>query len=311
MAVHGLSPDLAATIFRRVYPAAGTILTTKRIPRAYNFEVWRIDTAQGHYALKGGQAEMDVARIANTIEAQRLVTAAHVASPRMLGYDAGTLIGRPVCVQEWITGEDAETAWPHMTKQERAQFALEFGRAVAQVHAISGSCFSEDVTLSRPLPSWSIGLRDYLAENTEGMRQTNLLTPAELDAVVRRLEDGIATLSPTIRPSLTHWDLWLANALVDAGAFVGLIDWESAAFSDPLVDFVRLEVWVFEPYPESQEPFFTGYYEQKHIEVDTEARLDLYRGLEYLAEVYRTSERGEVARAASFRERLSRWMRTP
>jgi aminoglycoside phosphotransferase (APT) family kinase protein len=306
----GLSSDAAVTIFGKVYPAAGTVIATEFVPRAYNFEVWRVSTVRGHYALKVAHAEIDPARIANAFEAQRLVTAANIRSPRMLVYDAGVLTGRQVCVQEWLTGDDAQTAWPHMTKHERTRFALEFGREVARVHAISGPCFSDDVTLSRRLSSWRIGLRDYLGKYATGMGQANLLAAAELDAVVHRIEGGIATLSPHIQPALTHWDLWLANTLVDAGSFVGLIDLESAAFSDPLVDFVRLEVWVFDPYPESQEPFLTGYYEAKPVDLDTEARLEVYRGLEYFAEMYRTKQRGEVRRTASFQERLSRWMRT-
>ena len=43
---------------------------------------------------------------------------------------------------------------------------------------------------------------------------------------------------------------------------------------------------------------------------DAEARLHVYRGMEYLAEVYRMTQRGEVARAAHFQTLLRGWLST-
>jgi aminoglycoside phosphotransferase (APT) family kinase protein len=307
---HALSLEAIATIFCATYPAGGTVLVATRVPQAHNCEVWRVDARHGRYALKVARAETDPARLANALAAQRLATAAGVPGPRILGYDEGALIGRAVYVQEWVAGADAATAWPRLCRQERERFAREFGRAVAQLHAISGPCFSDDVVLARVVPSWSDGLRQYVAKYAKWIHQAGLLPPAILEAVVPRLEDGIASLSPDLHPTLTHWDLWLGNALVDNGACVGLIDWESAAFSDPLADFVSLEVCVFDPYPESRAPFLAGYYERAQWTADTEARLHVYRGMEYLAEVYRMTQGGEVARAARFQTLLRRWLRT-
>jgi len=307
---HVLSREAIATIFCTTYPAGGKVLAATRVPRAYNYDVWRLEARHGRYALKVARAETDPARLANALAAQRLATAAGVPGPQLLGYDEGALIGRAVYVQEWVAGTDAETAWPRITRQERERFAREFGRAVAQLHAIPGPCFSDDVVLARVVPSWSDGLRQYVAKYARRISHAGLLPPAILEAVVARLEDGLASLSPDLPPTLTHWDLWLPNVLVDDGECVGLIDWESAAFSDPLADFVRLEAWVFDPYPESRAPLLAGYYERAQWTADTEARLHVYRGMEYLAEVYRMTQRGEVARAAHFQTLLTRWLST-
>ncbi|MFN8492334.1 MAG: aminoglycoside phosphotransferase family protein [Caldilineaceae bacterium] len=306
--VHSVSADLAATLFAQVYAGAEPILAVERIPRAYNYEVWRVDTITGHYTLKIAHADMEPARIVNVMAALRLATDAGVPCPRLLAYAPDTQIGRAVLVHEWIAGDDAETVWSHMSRDEQARFAFAFGRAIAAMHSVTGPSFSEDAALTRPMVSWHAGLYDYLNEHAVGMRQLHLLPLATLETLVDYLRQAITGLSPTIRPALTHWDLWLANTIVDAGRFVGVIDWDSAAFSDPVADFVRLEVWLFTPYPESRTPFWAGYSEMQSIDHDHEARLDVYQGLEYFAEVYRTTARNDLTLAAHFRERLKQWM---
>ena len=49
---HALSLEAIATIFCTTYPAGGTVLAATRVPRAYNYEVWRLDARHGRYALK-------------------------------------------------------------------------------------------------------------------------------------------------------------------------------------------------------------------------------------------------------------------
>lgn len=179
---------------------------------------------------------------------------------------------------------------------------------MARVHTIAGPCFSDDVILTEVVPDWPTSLRSYLARYAARTRRAALAPPATLDAAVDRLEAGIAALSPSIRPAITHWDVWLANTLVHEGAFAGLIDWDSAAFSDPVVDFVKLEVWVFERRPETRAPFLQGYWAELRRSPDFEQRLDVYRGLEYLTHLYFFAEWGEPEIAAAFRARLERWV---
>jgi CubicO group peptidase (beta-lactamase class C family) len=138
-----------------------------------------------------------------------------------------------------------------------------------------------------------------------------LFAPATVSAAVARLEAGIAALPPDVAPGLTHWDVWLANTLVDAaGAFAGLLDWESAAYSDPLVDFVKLEVFVFDRHPEPRRLFAAGYWGPAATPPPgTAERLHLYRGIEYLAHVAHCTDWGLPALAAEYRRRLTGWLR--
>ena len=289
------SPAQIATVFRCLCPSAGTIVAVASVPGAYDNEVWRIDAEGGHFAVRIPRLASRRARLANAITAQRLATSVGVPAPRVVAFDDGALLGRPLSIQEWLPGLDAESV-------------SGFGRAVGTLHAVSGPHFSDDVTLSRVVPSWPEGLRTYLARYVARLRREALVPRSVLAAAQDRLEVGIARLSTEIRPALTHWDLWLAQALVDGGRFVGLLDWESAAFSDPLADFVRLEVWVFDPHPETREPFYAAYRAIAPLPADADQRLHLYRGLEYLVEIWRKSEECQPEVAADYRARLDCWL---
>ena len=303
-----LSPDAAIAIVRCLYPAAGAVIDARRVPRAYDHELWHIAAAHGQVALRLARLSTAPARLANAVAAQRLASAHGVPTARILAYDDGALLGRPLTIQEWVPGVDAETAWPDLGREERRRFAYSFGRAVAQLHAVPGPRFSDDITLHRALPSWPEGLRRYLAKYAARLRSAGLLPPPTLVAAVGHLETGIAALPPDIQPALTRWDLWLANALVRDSTCIGLIDWESASFADPLVDFVKLDVFVFAPYPETHEPFLAGYRERLPLPGDADRRLHVYRGLEYLAAVFREAALGELGRATTYRSRLERWV---
>jgi aminoglycoside phosphotransferase (APT) family kinase protein len=294
--------------FRAIYPDCGAVSDVAPVPQAFGNDVWLVDAVSGQFALRVAPGPEDLAVVANAVEAQRLVSAAGVRTPHVLAYDDGSALGRPLLVQEWLPGEDGETAWTALGAPERDRFARDFGRALARVHAIPGPCFSDDVRLTEVLPDWPAGLRSYVERYAVRLRDAMLLPRATLDAAIARLQAGIAVLSPAIRPALTHWDVWLANTLLSAGRFAGLLDWDSAAFSDPLVDFVKLEVWVFERHPETERPFLESYWSAAPRPPDAEQRLDLYRGLEYLTHTYFFADWGERHVAAAFRARLERWL---
>ena len=303
-----LSTEQVVAAFHAIYPGGGAVIDVGPVPQAFGNEVWHVDAVAGQFALRVAPGPEHLAGVANAVEAQRLVSAAGVLCPPILAHDDGSILGRPLIVQEWLPGEDGEAAWTALGAPERDRFARDFGQALARVHAISGPCFSDDVRLAKVLPDWLTGLRSYLGRYAARLRDAGLLPRDTVDAAVARLQAGIAALSPAIRPALTHWDVWLANTLLRAGAFAGLLDWDSAAFSDPLVDFVKLEVWVFERHPEAQRPFLESYWSAAPKPPDTEQRLNLYRGLEYLTHTYSFAHWGERNVSAAFRARLERWI---
>ena len=193
----------AIEIFRKTYPRGGAIAEVEHIPRGFSHDVWLVRAAAGQYSLHVSLVHASPERLHNAIAAHRLISGARVPVPKILAWNDGTLLGRPLHVQEWIPGQDAEVAWPALSPPTRVSIAHGFGRALSRVHAIPGPHVG-NVTYTKIAPSWSGELRAYLARNANRLRRLGLLSPAMLKEVVVRLESGIAGLTSTIQPALTH-----------------------------------------------------------------------------------------------------------
>jgi aminoglycoside phosphotransferase (APT) family kinase protein len=90
----------------------------------------------------------------------------------------------------------------------------------------------------------------------------------------------VRTVSPQVRPSLVHRDLYLPNTLVAAGRFLCLLDLEHARSWDALADFVKLQMWVFEK----------------------------FSGLELLSGLLYWKKTGQSEMLADYQRRLSDWL---
>jgi aminoglycoside phosphotransferase (APT) family kinase protein len=298
-----------AEAFARLYPAGGAVRALARVPQSFSHDVWRVEAGGGRFALKVARVQQDPARLVNEVAALRLVAKAGVLAPRIVAVDDG---GR-LYVQEWLPGEDADAAWPALPPAARERYARGLGQALARVHAIRGPGIAS-ADLAQRSPGWAQHLQDYLAGHLAHLRATATLPAAMVEAAAARLEPAVAAL-PEIAPSLTHWDLWPGNTLVvphgapQEGTFSGLLDWESAAFSDPLADFVRLENWFFEPHPETRAPFLAAYWGAGGPPPGAEQRLHVYRGLLYLGQADDCARWGLPEEAAVDRARLEGWLR--
>ncbi|MGH3980400.1 MAG: phosphotransferase, partial [Pseudonocardiaceae bacterium] len=99
--------------------------------------------------------------------------------------------------------------------------------------------------------------------------------------------------------------------LIDRGPRlpVALVDFESAAFYDPVWDFVKLHMWVFDIHPHLRRPFLAGYTAETPLPADFAERLVVYQGIEYLAGFpYFGRTWPDAAMLESFRRLLGCWM---
>jgi hypothetical protein len=90
-----------------------------------------------------------------------------------------------------------------------------------------------------------------------------------------------------------------------------LLDWESAAFYDPVWDWVKLGMWVFGRHPELRAPFHQGYTAVTDLPDGFADRLTVYQGIEYLAAFPYFGAAGRWPDAEmlnSFRGLLIEWM---
>src|SRR6185503_17948469 len=103
---------------------------------------------------------------------------------------------------------------------------------------------------------WAAHVENRLERLVHYNERAQVLETAELDLVQARFRALLASSAAEVKPSLTHRDLCLKNVLVSPeGAFAALLDFEHARLSDPVMDFVKLRLWLFEKEPGSEAAF--------------------------------------------------------
>ncbi|WP_327074481.1 aminoglycoside phosphotransferase family protein [Kitasatospora purpeofusca] len=294
-----------------------TALTGERVERiapisqGWGHLSWTVRTTSGRYLIKTGIRRPQQADLYRQVAAQQIAAGSGVATPIVVA--VGTPDGplqRPCYVQTWIEGADAASVLPRLGPQENDRYASALGRQVAAVHRIPGPRFAEDCAATTTYPTWQAACLSRIGRLAASIEEKAVLPPAVLYAVADRLKTLTDQLGNGIVPRLTHRDLYLPNTLITgepAGA--ALLDWEAAAFYDPVWDFVKLGMWVFEPHPALRAPFMAGYTEFEPLPDGFHERLTLYQGIEYLAAFpYFGSAWPDERMLASFRTLLSGWM---
>jgi hypothetical protein len=77
---------------------------------------------------------------------------------------------------------------------------------------------------------------------------------------------------------------------------------------DPVYDFVKLHMWVFEPFPDAAAPFWSGYTAVCGHPERFEERLRVCMGLELLAGFPYWKRHGQLNLLEDYRVRLNRWL---
>ncbi|AUY50418.1 aminoglycoside phosphotransferase family protein [Streptomyces sp. CB01881] len=296
---------------------AFTELTGERVERiapisqGWGHLSWAVRTNSGRYLIKSGIRRPHQADLYRQVTAQQIAAASGVSTPLVVAVGAAdSPLQRPCYVQTWIEGADAATMLPRMDAQETARFAGALGRQVATVHQIPGPRFAEDCAATTTYPTWPAACLARLQKLTAAIEETAVLPPAVLYAVADRLTALVGQLGENVVPRLSHRDLYLPNTLITSGnGQVAILDWEAAAFYDPVWDFVKLGMWVFERHPELRAPFLAGYTDVAPLPDGFHERLMIYQGIEYLAGFpYFGSAWPDDGMLAAFRTLLAGWM---
>ncbi len=153
-----------------------------------------------------------------------------VPSPR-LADESREILPVPYLVTEFIEGEVCTE--PAQLTLPVTDFARELAAFLARLHGAG-------VTRAAA---------PHLADNGTTAAQRLETLPGRLDAAlseaaVRAALAGIWPPPEVNRPVLLHGDYWPGNVLWRHGAITGVIDWEDAAFGDPLADLclTRMEL---------------------------------------------------------------------
>ena len=249
--------------------------------------------------------------IANLRAALLLAEARGVPCPKLLwhGFAPAELDGRPMLIQEFIAGEDGEEALPDLSVETRERFFLDWGTVIGKLHSVPAECFSNSISQpERCRVSWIELVDERLARLIPANIDADVVPEADLHAVETNIRNAASSFGHDIAPALVHCDLYPPNTLVQDDRFRALLDFEHAKFMDPVYDFVKLHMWVFEPHPDAAAPFWSGYTAVCARQEHFEERLRLCIGLELLAGFPYWKRRGEQALIEDYRARLDRWL---
>lgn len=257
----------------------------EKIENAYNTESYLITLPSHQYILKMAYRQSDHDGIVNSIETTNLLIREGIRVPKVSYYNSNELIEkRPFFLQEWIPGKDLgellEKNEP--SKLEQRIILKRVGTSLSRVHKITNNFFGKvhgDVKFN----NWE----DYLHFDLEESLRKNKEKGTLNDRFLKNISDY---LSPkfkdlyTGRPCLTHLDLHPPNILVHTDGEVGLIDFELSKFGDPIRDFIKLELTLFERFKHLRKCFFKGY-GNAWIEERYDERMRIYMIMEYLSAI--------------------------
>ena len=251
---------LIATI-RFALPGVAVNALPARIPKGFSAESWRVETSIGALVVKVQRRAVDGAKLHGQAEAVRLTRAALIPTAEFLYAGASPAFNeRAVVILRFVPGTDAEGALPGLPAVQQALFFADLGDAVGRLHGIALPHFTERLGMPQAAVQDWYTLIDRNSERAARWnRDIGLLVPAEIAAIRARLQREAAAITAVVTPALTHRDLYLANVLLDEGRFAALLDFELAKGYDPLLDFVKLGMFVFEDWPAGIEPFMRAY----------------------------------------------------
>ncbi|MBB0243511.1 phosphotransferase [Streptomyces alkaliphilus] len=242
-------------------PDGATEITTGQVNR-----VWYIGGREA-YVLKHYS---DPARAANEAAALALLTHHRAPGPRLLDADVK---GQPA----W-TAQSAVQAQPVPADQ----FLDDLAGPLAAVHAIGGTHFGRLAGAARH-PTWRAYLHDRLNLYTT--------TAPDLATVAAALRRDLDRVNLDIEPRLLHHDLQPGHLVRTTGGLRFLLDWELAAFGDPISDRARLAVRLRLPSPQALPAH--------RVTPADRQRLDLYWRLHLLADAALATDPAVRAHALS------------
>jgi aminoglycoside phosphotransferase (APT) family kinase protein len=305
-----LASEGVVTVVRGVLPGVGEIGPPVRVPKGFSSESWRVGTGAGELLVKIRRHATDAAKLRSQAEAARLARSAGVPAPEVLYAGVPKALGgRPVMILRYIPGVDAEEALPGLDGPRRTALFFDFGDAVRRLHGVGLPRFTDRIgTPEASIGDWATVVGRTAERAASRNRENGVLTAPEVAGILDRLTHAAADISEVVSPALTHRDLYLANMLVSDGRLRALIDFELAKGWDPLFDFVKLGMWVFEEWPESFEPFMTAYRRATDHMPEVEERLSVCLALENFVALWNWVDLGDERLVRDSRDRLRDWM---
>ena len=296
---------------QRALPAYGAVIQFHPLTKGHGHQSFILETgSKTNLLLKIALRSEQLGKMRSLRQVLALAERHQIPAPRLLYFSEGTasFAGRPWLIQEFLTGEDGEVAIAGMSELERATFFREFGKAVARLHSIDLGYFSEDLASSQREATWASVVESRLERLMDNHRRAGLLPRRSVESAGEAIFSAVRAVSPEVRPGLVHRDLYLPNTLVAAGRFRCLLDFEHARSADALIDFAKLQMWVFEQVPGADLEFYSGYGSNPMVTKEGRMRYRAGLGLELLSGLVYWKATGQSAMLADYERRFGDWL---
>lgn len=306
--------ERVAAAVEQLLPGAAPVRPVSVLREGRSHASWVLDSAIGPLVgkvLLRGDRDVVQLRIAE----HRRVWACAVLVPRVLGFTRSSRLlgGRLLIVSQYRTGQDAQEATATMSAAAMAEVMRSTGAALAGLHRVSAPTFGDEASGLLPGPgTWA----EAVSARVELLRCAyQELGAYAADGVVAAGLDLLAELgqevSAVVRPATAHLDLYLPNILLGPdGRFLMLLDLEHVRWVDPVMDFVKPAMWMFEDQPGWAEAFVDGYRSMGDWPDLWSQRLAVAFGWELLTGVDYWSRVNEVVMREDYLRRLRAWVRS-
>lgn len=281
-----------------------TVVTSVRDgPRSYSNELWLTHTDEGDLLLRIPKRSADPEYLRGSIVASRMAAEAGVPVSRFRAFAPSTAIGRPAVVQEFQRGERA-TDLVERDPGAVPGLAAVLGHWVGALHTIRRPQFGR-VLESGGSNDWRAVVRVRVTGKLSEIPREALRADA---TVIREAFDNLLQATPNVgEASLVHGDLYFDNLLVRDRRAVCLLDFEHARFYDRFAEFGKLNEFLFERFPDSEQPFMDAYWQHFPPEPDDVVRRALAVGLYELASLAYFG-RWQPDLVPTYWDRLQRWL---
>ena len=194
---------------------------TGPVARGEQGQVWRLETARGHWAVKETFEPLDEREAAEAAEFQEAATRAGVPAPRIVRTRYGELLrecaGTQVRVYEWL-----ELGRPDPLVDPQA-----VGRLLAAMHLLGFEG-------STPVDAWyrdPVGVMRW-RELSAALTGAGGPCAEELNGLCEELIALEGLLEPPRDLATCHRDLWADNVLPTPSGGLCVIDWDNCGLAD-------------------------------------------------------------------------------
>jgi Ser/Thr protein kinase RdoA (MazF antagonist) len=216
-----MDPDSIAAAFGL---GAGARLSDGAVARGRQGEVWRLETAEGPFAVKVPFERVEEGDVAGAAAFHEAAHAAGVPTPAIRRSGSGEVLadvdGHRLRVYDWVD----------VLPPDLALDPVEVGRMVARLHLVPDPASDHG-----PVPEWyaePVGVRRWDALVDEVRSRQEPFAP-----VLAALRDELVALdawvAPHPRPRTCHRDLWADNVRATPDGGVCVLDWENSGPADP------------------------------------------------------------------------------